>query len=174
LRPAPSISSSAARSDATRSGYQGSGLYGSLKAWTYALSDVARSGATRSAYLQSGVPQISLGGVWTGAGAPTRVLVASLAVQDLLNETPNTCTFTVTGQKPAIGAEIVMTFGSINNLSRFFAGTVLRIQQVYVGQKPANLQWQVEGIDFTSIVHVIDAFYNIVFTDTGVGTLLGR
>ena len=137
-----------ARSDATRSGYQGPGLYGSLKAWRYALSNVARSGATRSNYIL-GRPVIVIGGVPTGATTPMRVLVASLAVQDLLNETPNTCTFTVTGQKPAIGADLVMTFGSVNNLSRFFAGTILRMQQVYVGQKPANIQYQVEGIDYT-------------------------
>jgi hypothetical protein len=137
-----------ARSDATRSGYQGAGLYGSLKAWRYALSNVARSGATRSSYIL-GRPVVVLGGVPTGGASPMRVLVASLAVQDLLNETPNTCTFTVTGQKPAIGAEIVMTFGTANNVARFFAGNILRMQQVYVGQKPANIQYQVEGIDYT-------------------------
>ena len=122
-------------------------ITGSDKALMYALSGLARSGATRSNYI-SRQTTILLDGVATGSNRPWRVLVASLTIQDVLNETPNTCTFTVQGDRPREGASIVIAFGSTGNPSRLFAGSVIRVQQVYTG-KPANVLYQLEGIDWT-------------------------
>jgi len=125
-------------------------LTGADQALMYALSGLARSGATRSGYVGQ-IGLISIGGIWTGAAASRRVLVASLSIQDQLNETPNTCNFTVQGDRPMEGAEIVITIGSTANGARLFAGHILRVTEVYAAQnpQPRNVLWQVEGIDYT-------------------------
>jgi hypothetical protein len=125
-------------------------LTGADQALMYALSGLARSGATRSGYVRQNA-LISIGGIWTGADASRRVLVASLSIQDQLNETPNTCNFTVQGDRPMEGAEIVITVGSTANGARLFAGHILRVTEVYAAQnpQPRNVLWHVEGIDYT-------------------------
>ena len=123
-------------------------ITGSDKALMYALSGLARSGATRSNYIGT-APTISIDGQPTGSDQAARVLVASLTIQDVLNETPNTCTFTVQGDRPRDGASIVIAYGSTGNSSRLFGGTVLRVQQTYAAQNPRNVLYQVEGIDWT-------------------------
>lgn len=126
-------------------------ITGTQPALMYALGKLARGGATRGGYV-SRLPQIRLGGSWSGASAPRRVLIASLTIQDLLNETPNTCTFTVQGARPSEGSDITIAFGSINAGTRLFGGTALRVQEVYVGQRPMsppNVLFHVEGIDYT-------------------------
>ena len=150
-------------------------ISGSDQALMYALSNVARSGATRSGYV-SGFPVISIGGVVTGAGKSRRVLLSSLTIQDLLNETPNTCTFTVQGEAPTEGSDILITFGSVNNLSRLFAGTVLRYTQVYVVQNPQHVLWQVEGIDWTWRLNskLVTARYQSKTADVIVQDLVAR
>jgi hypothetical protein len=122
-------------------------LSGSDQAYTFALSGVARSGATRSDYINR-TAIISIGGIWTGASASRRVLIASLSIQDLLNETPNTCAFTVQGDRPMEGAEVVIQLGN-KTAPRIFGGHILRVTEVYAAQNPANVLWQVEGIDYT-------------------------
>jgi len=115
---------------------------------TPARSGLARSGATRSNGAPGlRLPLILIGGVATGSTKNRRVLVASLSIQDALNEVPNTCTFTVQGDKPVEGMDIVIT--SADNSIRWFAGTVLRVTQIYVVQKPKNVLHQVEGVDWT-------------------------
>jgi hypothetical protein len=95
------------------------------------------------------IPVIVIGGVATGAAASRRVLIESLSIHDQLNEVPNTCTFTVQGDRPVEGAEILIAYGSANSPARLFAGTILRGTQLYVAAKPSNVLWQVEGIDYT-------------------------
>src|SRR4030095_6712719 len=95
------------------------------------------------------IPVIVIGGVVTGAAASRRVLIDTLTIHDQLNEVPNTCTFTVQGDRPVEGAELVIAYGSASNTSRVFAGTILRVTQLYVAAKPSNVLWQVEGIDYT-------------------------
>ena len=120
------------------------GISGNDKALMYALGGIARGGATRGGYIPF-LPQIAV----DGAPGAWRVLIASLSIQDRLNEAPNTCTFTIQGARPRDGASIVITLGSINNLNRLFAGTVIRSTQVYLADNPAHVAFQVEGIDWT-------------------------
>lgn len=127
------------------------GISGAQKALTYALSNIARSGATRSAYV-SGRPVIWIGGSWTGSGATRRVLIDSLTISDLLNETPNTCNFTVQGLKPSEGAEVYIRLGTVNSTFNLFAGNIIRVTEIYAAQNPTNpknILWQVECIDWT-------------------------
>ena len=121
---------------------------------TTARSNKARAGAARSGYLlpetaPPKIPAIVIDGALTGAGAARRVLIDSLTIHDQLNEVPNTCTFTVQGDRPVEGTEIVIAYGTPANTVRLFAGTILRGTQIYVAQKPTNVLWQVEAIDYT-------------------------
>ena len=95
------------------------------------------------------LPVIVIDGVATGSTASRRVLYATLTIHDQLNEVPNTCTFTVQGDRPMEGADLVIAYSSASNMARLFAGTILRVTQIYVASKPANVLWQVEGIDYT-------------------------
>ena len=95
------------------------------------------------------LPVIVIGGVPTGGDQSRRVLYSSLSIHDQLNEVPNTCTFTVQGDRPPEGAELLIAYSSASNMARLFAGTILRVTQIYVAAKPANVLWQVEGIDYT-------------------------
>jgi hypothetical protein len=127
------------------------GLQGSDRALMYALGALARGAATRGGYV-SQLPLIAIGGDWTGPTAARRVLIASLTISDLLNDTPNTCTFTVQGARPTEGADIVIGKGSTAASSRLFGGTILRVTEVIAGQNPTNprnLLYQCEGIDYS-------------------------
>lgn len=114
----------------------------------WARSGYARSRATKSNYVNKlRVPVITIGGQATGSMLARRVLVASLSIQDALNEVPNTCTLTVQGTKPVEGMDVVITTG--DQTIRWFAGTIIRVTQIYVVQKPGNVLHQVECVDWT-------------------------
>lgn len=84
------------------------------------------------------------------AGAAARVRIGSVTITDVLNDAPNTCTFTVDQAEPIIGADVQITVG-IGTVTPLlvFAGTVQRIDQVYEAQRPANLAWGVTCQDYT-------------------------
>lgn len=116
----------------------------------YALAGVARCGATRANYLSSKV-FVSIGGTQYATARPVdaqRILDGSLTINGLLNDRPNTAQFTVKGVIPTIGQEVIVTLGSINNLSRRFAGNIVSSDQGYVGS-PANFETNVRAIDYT-------------------------
>jgi hypothetical protein len=70
-------------------------------------------------------------------------------IQDVLNNTPNTCSFTVDGGAPVpqVGEKIEI-IDSFDSNRRLFAGTVQSVEQIYEGQV-TNLAWRVQCIDFT-------------------------
>jgi hypothetical protein len=120
------------------------------KARMYALGKIARGGATRGGYT-SMQPFITIGGVHVGTAPadPTkRVIVASLSIHDTLDEAPNTLQMTVKGFAPTPGQAIVITLGSKNSLTRWFGGVVLSTNEAYLVDNPANLVYQVNGIDY--------------------------
>jgi len=119
------------------------------KARMYALGKIMRGGASRGGYVSSAV-FIAIDGVHVGFGAtPHRVLLDSLTITDELDDTPNTCGFRLNGLVPAAGAEVVITLGSKNAAGRLYAGFALTVQQLYVGDKPANVQAEVRCVDYT-------------------------
>ena len=77
-----------------------------------------------------------------------KVLHGSLTVVDILNETPNTCTFQAIGFAPLVGQRVLISLGGITNPSRLFAGTVLSVDQSYAGT-PDNAVYQVRCADDT-------------------------
>lgn len=99
---------------------------------------------------------ISVGGVYYaqspswpyGRPAAGTIDNGSLVITDILNETPNTCLFTMRGVKPTVGQEVIVTLGWKDNSIRLFAGTILTIDEVYV-DTPAAKQWNVSAIDYT-------------------------
>lgn len=118
--------------------------------YKYALSGVAGSGATRSGYTSPKL-FVAINGTQVASARPVdanKVLDGSLSVTEVLNETPNTCALVLKGIEPAEGADIVVTLGSINNLDRLYAGTVLNRTHAYVGT-PAAWHAPINLIDYT-------------------------
>lgn len=72
-----------------------------------------------------------------------------ITIQDVLNNTPNTCSFTVDGGAPTpkVGEKIEILDTHDSN-RRLFAGTVQSIDQIYEGQT-TQVAWRVQCIDFT-------------------------
>jgi hypothetical protein len=138
-----------ARSGVTRAGYPV--LLGATVP-LYALSNVARSSATRSNYTSS-KPFISVGGIprgWGRIAGHGGILAESLTKSDQLSGTPDTLTFTAYGWVPVEGADVILTRGSVNNLRRYFGGTVLSTQHRYAGKPAAaNMLYDVSCIDYT-------------------------
>ena len=122
------------------------------KARMYALGGIMRGGASRGGYVSSRV-FISIDGV--PALVPPRepghvgVLLGSVHITDELDDTPNTCTFTVNGAVPAAGSEVRLTLGSRNSGTPLFAGLALGVRQIYVADKPANVQAEISAVDYT-------------------------
>jgi hypothetical protein len=138
--------SNLARSGASRSGWP---IAVGVKVPLYALSNIARSNATRSAYVGP-AGFVSIGGVpiGTNPATPGAKIVGDLTITDVLNQTPNRCTFRVRGLIPAIGQDVRITVGSKNTNDPLFAGQVLNTTHVYVGS-PANYAFEVNAIDWT-------------------------
>lgn len=126
------------------------GISGTDHAPLYALANVARAGAARSGYVSPKV-FVAVGGVqYATARAVDANLVLhdSLTIEEVLNDIPNTCAFTMRGAEPSEGAEVVITLGSINNGDRQFAGTILNRSHTYAGT-PANWAASINAIDYT-------------------------
>lgn len=116
----------------------------------YALGGLARGGATRGGYV-SGQVFIKYGGVQYGWGkdGAQGVLIGSLSITQELDETPDTCRFTVNGGVPSIGDEVILTLGSKNATMPLYAGYGLTVTQTYVGDRPANVQAAIACVDYT-------------------------
>lgn len=77
-----------------------------------------------------------------------KVLYGSLTVVDIINETPNTCTFRAKGFTPEVGQRVIVALGGVTNPSRLFAGTILTCKQSHVGS-PENAIFDVSCADDT-------------------------
>jgi hypothetical protein len=87
------------------------------------------------------------------AGTEWRTRVGSVGVRDLLNDAPNTCSFTVEGAAPTVGQEvrILLGVGTVYR-DRLFAGTVQSVEHIYEG-RTANLAWRVTCTDYTALLN---------------------
>jgi hypothetical protein len=84
---------------------------------------------------------ISIGGIpVTG-----RVRVNGLTIHDILNDAPNTATFTIEGEAPAVGQRVRITSGP----RLLFTGAVQTIDQAFES-KPEHLAWHLTAIDDTA------------------------
>ena len=84
----------------------------------YALGGIMRGGASRGGYVDSRV-YINIDGDhigWAPDDDAHGVLLGTLTISDILDETPNTCSFRVNGYVPEDGAELIITRGSKNSL----------------------------------------------------------
>jgi hypothetical protein len=121
-------------------------------AYLEALFNVARFGASRFGALNAGRAFISIGGVFLGDARQEAfdpgILQGSMTIADILDDTPNTLSFTAWNFEPRVGAEVIVTLGSKNNGTRLFAGYVLSTSQVYLA-KPINRAFHVQCIDYT-------------------------
>ena len=121
------------------------------KSRMYALGGIARGGAFRGGYV-SGKVFVAIDGVHRGFGrtsaAAPGIIIDSIQITDLLDETPNRCAFRVNGLQETTGGEVVITLGTKDSLTRWFAGYITETNQVYVG-RPANLQTECSAIDYT-------------------------
>jgi hypothetical protein len=76
-----------------------------------------------------------------------------IVIRDVLNNTPNSCNFTVDGTSnvPLIGEKIEI-IDSEDGDRLMFAGTVQSVEQVYEGQTN-QIAWNVQCIDFTWLMN---------------------
>lgn len=141
--------SALARAGATRAGYPiAQGLVMPIAALSGASG--VRAGRIR-ANVHSTQPFVSVNGVQVATArltANAKVLDGSLTVADILNATPNTASMRVKGFVAVEGQGVIVTLGSINNLTREFAGSILSSNLGYVGT-PANFEQSLNLIDYT-------------------------
>jgi len=138
----------------------------------YALGGVMRAGVSR-ANCHSTKTFVAIGGIQRATG---RLLDAqavdneTLAITENEGETPNTCTFSVSGFAPTNGQDVIVTLGSINNDDRLFAGIVNSDAHTYTGS-PANGKDTVSAIDYTW--HLTRGTISRRWTNTS-GTVIAR
>jgi hypothetical protein len=125
------------------------GISGSQKALMYAQGGVARGGATRGGYM-SGRVFVAINGTQYGFARPgaAGIVIESLTITDMLDETPNRAAFRVHAAVPPAG-ELVITLGSIHNLERLFAGFVTTIGQRWEADNPRFIQAECAAVDYT-------------------------
>ena len=86
--------------------------------------------------------------------ADTRRHNTAIAITDLLDQQPNTARLRVDGAKPATGAEIKIGLGGVATLAELlFAGHIREVTQIYEGDKPANIAYDVSAIDYTWLLN---------------------
>lgn len=85
------------------------------------------------------------------AGTDVRVRVAGLSIRDVLNETPNTATFTINSPAPTVGQAFRVMINS-DAPRLLFAGTIQTDDRTYQG-KPTQLAYPCTAIDDTARVN---------------------
>lgn len=107
----------------------------------------ATTSATFAEIRPLGRPLVTIGGTaW-------RSRVGSLTVRDLLNDAPNTCSFTVDTVAPAAGQEVLLTIGNGTVFPELlFAGSIVNVDALYELQT-TNRAWQVSCQDFTRTIN---------------------
>lgn len=118
-------------------------ISGSTKALMYSRLSKMRLGASRLDYYQ---PFFYL--TINGTNRRNNVRVKDIAIQDLLDGTPNTATLRVDGFTPTKGHEIKMGLGQMDAAHYIFCGHILSVDQVYEGQKPANIAYDLRCISY--------------------------
>jgi hypothetical protein len=129
------------------------GISGSQPALMFAQGGIARGGATRGGYM-SGLVFVTINGQHFAFGNETLggfgILYDTLTVDDILNDAPNTCRFSVyhksQGAYITPGMAVVVQLGSKNNLQRLFAGHILSSRRRVTGQ-PTTAPHLVEDVN---------------------------
>jgi len=92
------------------------------------------------------VPIDTTAGIWIGGINVTgRVKVQGLIIHDILNDAPNTATFQLRLEAPAVGQSVRIQMGT----RVLFTGSVQTVDQAYES-KPEHLIWNVTAIDDTA------------------------
>jgi hypothetical protein len=84
-----------------------------------------------------------------GSSRTSYVRRKSLSITDVIDEGPNTCSFTAEGFTPAVGEEIVIALGTPTN--KIFAGHLQSVEQSY-DSKPENVVWNCSAVDYTRLL----------------------
>lgn len=82
-----------------------------------------------------------------GANVTGRVRRAGLSIRDVLNDAPNTATFTLEGDRPALGQTVRLTIGAAPPRV-LFAGSIQTIDMAYESL-PQYAAWALTAIDDT-------------------------
>ncbi|MDP2319560.1 MAG: hypothetical protein Q8O42_09520 [Acidobacteriota bacterium] len=104
-----------------------------------------------------------------GTQRSTLIDMATMVVRDVLNDAPNTCTFTCYGFTPSAGQAISVALGSAANL--VFAGNVLRVEQFYDGIRD-NIGYHVTCQDYTWLLNRRLVTYR--WTSTSASTIAAQ
>lgn len=93
-------------------------------------------------------------------GSPLRVRAGSVSIRNMLNDAPDTATFTVmavASSRPPTGGRVRIVAGVPLETSVLFAGRLQRVTETYVG-RPATVAWQCDAIDDTAAADWIRPF----------------
>jgi len=84
-----------------------------------------------------------------------RLTNTGITISDLLDQQPNTARLrTWRGAKPAVGAEIKVGLGGVSSLEQLlFAGHIREVTQIYEGDNPANIAYDLSCIDYTWLLN---------------------
>lgn len=165
-------------------------ITGSQKALMYAQSGVERCGATRTGY-HSAYVYMTIGGVQVGHARTNdsqKVLLDSFSVTEESGDTPNTATATVIGLSPTPGQEVIVQYGSKNNLDKIFAGTILSVRQSFMGTPTTPCydltmiayDWQLNRLKISGSYSgnagtiartLLPSGFTVGYIDSGLGTI---
>lgn len=91
--------------------------------------------------------------VMTVGGVTPHTRMMGIEIRDLLNDAPNTCSFTVDGTAPTVGQDIQIGLGSLAAADLIFAGTIETVAQFYEGGKATRPAWRVTCRDYTGLLN---------------------
>lgn len=105
----------------------------------------ARLGAFRLGYRQPTV-KITING--TDRSTTRQVRIEGLTIRDYLDGAPNIATMRVSGFTPVAGHEVKVGLGSTHFGSLVFAGHIQQMVQIYEGEKPANVAYDLTCVSY--------------------------
>jgi hypothetical protein len=107
-----------------------------------------RLGAVRLGYYQ---PWIKV--LINGVDRTSLTRVSECTITDELNNEPNIATVRVSGFTPAKGQEIKVYMGDTTVTHQLFGGVILSVDQTYEAERPANVIWVCQCIDYTWLLN---------------------
>jgi hypothetical protein len=107
-----------------------------------------RLGASRLGYYQPWIKALI-----NGVDRSSMVRVSECTITDELNNEPNIATVRVSGFTPVKGQEVKVYMGDTDVTHQLFGGRILSVEMTYEAEKPANVVWVCQCIDYTWLLN---------------------
>src|SRR4051812_14221450 len=117
-----------------------------------AVLGFARVGKARLGAFRLGRGQPWIRGIINGVTHDTDVRIVGAEITDELNHEPNTVQLRCDGFTPIHGQDVKIYCADTNAEHQIFGGVILSVAQSYE-EKPANIAWDVNCIDYTWLLN---------------------